>query len=103
MKSMVMFLSLLFVLTLGAIQSPACSCLPPPTVLDAFTTSDIVMIARYERPEEASRRIEGAHISRIYNARLIVEKVYKGNLSPGDEFSVRSGGGGDCTYDFLRE
>lgn len=103
MKSIFLALAVLFILTLGVVESLACSCFPPPTVLDEFTKSDIVMIARYEKPEETSRRIEGAHIYRTYNARLIVEKVYKGNLSPGDEFSVPSGGGGDCTYNFLRE
>lgn len=70
----------------------ACSCGPLPTVLDAIDGSDVVMIARVSSVE----RMKDEYRS----AKLVVDKVYKGNVRPGDELPFAQGDGVNCLLTF---
>lgn len=98
------FSSVFFVLILGVANGFACSCLPSPTVLDEFDRSDFVFVATFQGLEEASRRVDGTNVYRTYNARMTVEKAYKGKLVSGQEMIIRDGDDeGTCSKSFLRE
>lgn len=84
-------------------QAEACSCLPPPTVLDEFVKSEIVIVASLQGFEEIDRRIAGTNVYRTYAAIMTVDKVYKGDLREGNSIRIYNGGGGDCSAGFDRE
>lgn len=102
----------------------ACSCGPEPTVLEAYEDSELVIIARVvsidrvrpakpdsdddnpndlsEEPEEDEDDEEPRDdYDGVRTARMVVEKVYKGNVKVGDEITFGHGSGSDCisTYD----
>lgn len=98
------YLTIFVILILGVADGLACSCLPSPTVLDEFDRSDFVFVATFQGLEETSRRVDGTNVYRTYNARMTVEKAYKGKLVLGQEMIIRDGDDeGTCTKSFLRE
>jgi hypothetical protein len=73
----------------------ACSCGPVPTVLDAFDGSKVVIIARVSSVERVKEEYR--------SAKLVVEKVYKGNVRPGDELPFLQGDGVGCLRMFSEQ
>lgn len=90
----------------------ACSCAAKPTVLEYFEGSELVVIAKavsVEMSKEAKgidfeAEIKKAGYDNTYHyvksAKMIVEKVYKGNVKIGDELVFGQGGGADCIWTF---
>ncbi|HEX6046342.1 MAG TPA: prealbumin-like fold domain-containing protein [Pyrinomonadaceae bacterium] len=74
----------------------ACSCGPTVTVLEEYNRVEAVMIVRVTGVEKA----KGFGINNIRSTKVVVEKVYKGDLRTGDEFSLPQGGGADCIWTF---
>lgn len=101
-KHAVLFLSLaLIVLILGAPTANACSCGRTPTVLEEYEPSNIVVIAEVisvEKSSESERSVDG-----VRSTKMVVEKVLKGAIQPGEEMVFRQGGGGDCIWTFNEE
>ena len=78
--------------------SNACSCGGKPTVLDAYTHSNVIVIVQamsVEKAADSQRSVHG-----VRSTRMIVEKIFKGPLKPGDEMIFAQGGGGDCIWTF---
>lgn len=73
----------------------ACSCYGTPTVNSEYAAASIVMIARVDSGVDKNP-------SGIFGAYLVVEKVFKGTISPSERLFFRQGGGGDCTLQFNR-
>ncbi len=83
----------------------ACSCMPRPTVLDAFDASELVVATRLvgvEKVREKSKTNE-YDIGYITSVTMIVTKVYKGDVKVGDELKFAQGGGADCVWTFDEE
>ena len=91
----------LFVLVgLLATDALACSCAAKPTVLDYFESSDLVIATRLASVEKIGEK-QGEHdISYIRSATMIVTKVFKGNVKPGQALKFAQGGGADCIWTF---
>lgn len=113
MKSAILiFMSSLFFLLVSANTNLACSCAAKPTVLEYFEGSDLVVIAKavsVEMREEAKgvdleAQIKKAGYDNTYryvkSTKMVVEKVYRGNVKVGDELLFGQGGGADCIWTF---
>jgi hypothetical protein len=71
---------------------------PKPTVLQAYTESDVVVIARAISVEKLSEKaMTGTFVS---STTMEVEKVFKGNLRVGDKLEFGQGNGIRCTAVF---
>jgi hypothetical protein len=76
----------------------ACSCAPRMTVLEAYDASEVVVVARVLSVEKFGK--EDAYLGGVRSTKLVIEKVYKGNLRAGDEIKLPQGGGADCIWMF---
>jgi hypothetical protein len=74
----------------------ACSCGPSVTVLDEYDRVEAVMIVRVTAVEKA----KAVFVNNVRSTKVVVEKVYKGDLRAGDEFTLPQGGGADCIWTF---
>jgi hypothetical protein len=74
----------------------ACSCGPSVSVLDEYDRVEAVMIVRVTAVEKA----KGFAVNDVRSTKVVVEKVYKGDLRAGDEFTLPQGGGADCIWTF---
>ncbi|HEX8293526.1 MAG TPA: hypothetical protein VF570_17320 [Pyrinomonadaceae bacterium] len=120
-------------LAFGAREGYACSCARTPTVLDAYEEADVVVVARavslvtapkkeQPKPPEASAEKSGEQAEKkaaeqpegsaederpgyggVISTSMIVERVYKGGLKPGDEMVFGQGGGGNCVWTFEQD
>ncbi len=90
---------------LGGSKALACTCLPPPTVLDEYEKSDIVLTARLTGFEKVAAKItlQAGRDGRRVLAVVIVEKVYKGNLKTGERIKLEVGNGANCSMVFRSE
>jgi len=79
----------------------ACSCVAKPTVLDQYDSAKNVVIAQVMSVEKADESLK--YIDNIKTTKLTVERVFKGDLKPGDEMIFAQGGGGDCIWTFSEE
>lgn len=89
-KHRLSFLALILIaLPFGAREAKACSCAGRPPVLDQFEWANVVVVVQFVSVEksESERSSE-----RIQSARMIVEKVFKGNLKSGEEMIFAQGG-----------
>jgi hypothetical protein len=80
----------------------ACTCEAKRTVLDAFESSQTVLIAKVvsvEKIKDMDKDEEFVYKG-IKSTKMVVEKVYKGDVSIGDELVFRQGMGGDCIWTF---
>src|SRR6185295_4606680 len=102
-------LFLLFVF-LGEFQTvQACSCMPAPTVLDAYDRADVVVVVRAVSVEKATpeKTAPAGHMSDgqnyvdgVMSTSVHVEQVFKGGLKVGDEMIFDQGGGANCIWTF---
>lgn len=81
----------------------ACTCLQPPTVLEEFERSAIVMIVSFDGLEETGRTESGDQVFRTYNALFSVEKSFKDSLKVGQSIRIVDGYEGVCGMSFTRE
>jgi hypothetical protein len=79
------------------------------TVLDAFNSSDVVVIASAVSVEKAGPEKTAApgqmsdgrnYVDGVKSTSMRVEQVFKGTLKVGDEMIFRQGGGADCVWTF---
>ncbi|MBK7997032.1 MAG: hypothetical protein IPK14_27775 [Blastocatellia bacterium] len=94
------FLNLLFlfvVLFLDVNIAFGCSCLPAPPLLDAYEKADTVVITRVVSLE---REPGTTNYQGVLSTKMVVEKVFKGNLKIGDQMIFGQGGGGSCIWAF---
>jgi hypothetical protein len=77
----------------------ACSCAARSTVLEAYENAGVVVIARAVSVERSEGTKESGYFG-IKSTRMIVEKIFKGNLKVGDEMIFGQGGGANCIWTF---
>lgn len=115
-------------LLLGARAARACSCGPRGTVLDAYERAEVVVVVRAVSVRRAPKREakpaeksagsggqvkpgraavaeedEGEPRSGhggVITTTMVAERVFKGDVRPGDEMAFAQGGGSDCIYTF---
>lgn len=82
----------------------ACAIAPKPTVLDAYKSADVVVIARAISVEkvgdESPTPFPG---SRVISTTMEVQKVFKGNLRAGEKMTFGQGNGIRCTWIFYED
>src|SRR5687767_5123987 len=81
----------------------ACSCATKPTVVDYFESSDLVVATRLVSVDKTREKEREHDIEYIRSATMIVTKVYKGNVKPGQALKFAQGGGADCVWTFDEE
>lgn len=88
----------------GAVRTAnACSCGQQPTVLDAFDSSDEVVILRTIAVEKAEDNEREHHVDGVRSTTMVVERVFKGKLKVRDQIVFGQGGGADCIWTFKEE
>lgn len=105
-KSCLSCLLLIFaVLYVGAGEAHACSCGPTPTVLEAYEGAGFVVITRIVSVEKAVPEKDDVehYVDGVKSTRMIIERVFKGNMKVGDELIFGQGGGADCIFTFSEE
>jgi hypothetical protein len=86
-------------------QTPvfACSCAARPTVLDYFESSKLVVAAKVVSVEKVKNGENNYAVDGVKSTKMVVEKVYKGNVKVGDELTFAQGGGADCIWTFSED
>lgn len=100
------FFRIVFVAAAIALQTSvafACTCAPRGSVLDEYESASVVMIARIASVEKAAKADKTDHDYGIRSARLVVEKVYKGDVRVGEELVFAQGNGMNCLMRFSEE
>lgn len=94
------FLAIVLFVLCTVQNASACSCLGKPTVLDAFEDADVVVITKLVSVEKINEK-EGEYDTRyITSVKMLVQKVYKGNVKEGALLTFAQGGGADCIWTF---
>jgi hypothetical protein len=92
------FCALLIIYLVSANAARACSCMVSGTVdLEFEKTPNVVLL------ELRSIKKLADDGSDIWQPRLVVKKVFKGNLKIGQELGFTVGSGGNCTFGFGEE
>ncbi|HEY0082862.1 MAG TPA: hypothetical protein VGB61_08740 [Pyrinomonadaceae bacterium] len=107
-KKCVTFLAFIFaVLCFGAREARACTCAPKPTTLVAYETADVVVVTRVVSVEKSVKAAPGGrmpggdnYVDGVKSTRMLVERVFKGNVKADDEMTFAQGGGADCVWTF---
>jgi hypothetical protein len=73
------------------------------SVLDEFDRADVVIIARLLSVEKAAAEEKENYTYGVRSSRLVVEKVYKGQVRGGDALVFGQGNGLDCMFAFIDE
>lgn len=79
----------------------ACSCGPTPNVLESFEGSENVVVVKAVSVEMAAAGEQV--VDNVKSTKMVVEKVFKGELKPGDEMIFAQGGGADCIWTFSED
>lgn len=95
-KSHLLFFGLIGLLP-GVHVAKACTCSETGTVLDAYEGASEVVIARAVSVERAEH---GEGYLGIISTKMIVEKVFKGDLKVGDEMTFGQSQGIGCLWNF---
>lgn len=93
-----LFISIFF---LSLQNVSACSCGQKPTVLDSFESADLVVTAKIVSVKKSKEIIVNTDDSNVIeSSKLVVEKVYKGDIKVGKEIILGQGSGSDCIFVF---
>lgn len=88
-------------LSFAAEQASACTCVPPKLDVEIRTRQNIAVfrvksVTKYNKGE---KRLPG-NAGKIKSATLVVERVFKGSLSVGEETIFSNSG--PCSFDFAK-
>jgi hypothetical protein len=81
----------------------ACTCAPKRSALDEYEASPVVVIARVASVDRAAKQDPNRGDYGIRSSRLVVERVYKGDVRVGDEILMGQGDGANCQMRFSEE
>src|SRR5688500_2776700 len=81
----------------------ACTCAPKRPVLDEYEWAQVVIIARIASVEKAAKADKTEHDYGVRSSRLVVERVYKGDVRVGEELVFAQGNGTNCLMRFSEE
>jgi len=99
-RRFLIFTVVLFLIVIAADKTIACSCARNGAVDETFNKTANVVIVKVRSVERYSADEKGFGYGGIKQAKLTVEKVFKGNLGPGQELTFAQGGGADCIWTF---
>jgi hypothetical protein len=88
------------VLLIGIMSVDACSCGATQNILESFNAAENVIITKAVAVNKAGEEENYRPVDGVTSTRMIVEKVFKGNLKVGDEMTFAQGGGADCIWTF---
>ncbi len=80
-----------------------CTCAPKRSVLDEYQWAPVVVIARVASLEKAAKQDRQDYDYGVRSSRLVVEKVYKGDVRVEDELVFAQGNGFNCLMRFSEE
>jgi hypothetical protein len=69
-------------------------------VLDEYEASPVVVIARVVSVDKTPKQDKKTHDYGVRSSRLVVEKVYRGDVRVGEEFVIGQGDGMNCLMRF---
>lgn len=102
MTRQIFIFSIAFLLSLVLVDAArACSCATSPTIDIVVERTPNIAIFKVQTVEKYAQGEKG--YNNIKQARLIVEKVYKGDLKVGEEYIFGQGGGNLCLWTFSEE
>ena len=78
----------------------ACSCAGTPTALDSYNGAKLVVATKLVSVEKFNGNKPVYNSNSIKSAKMVVEKVYKGNVEVGDELTFTQGDGANCVWMF---
>lgn len=99
-KYLSIFISLVLAIFFLSQEASACSCGPTSTVLESFEGSENVVAVRLVSVEKIGEAESEYDVNHIRSSSMIVTKVFKGALKPGDSMKFAQGGGADCIWTF---
>jgi len=99
-KRLIVSLVLLSAILVASSRVLACSCGPKPTVLESFEGSNIVVTTHLVSVDKIGEKQREYDIHYIRSVTMVVDKVYKGNVKPGQVLKFAQGGGADCIWTF---
>lgn len=102
MPKLILF-TVLLVAVFAVDQAFACTCLVNGTVDKEFEESPNVVVMKLRSVERTQEGEKSYSYGGIKQARLTVEKLYKGTLKPGQELVFAQGSGGDCVWTFSEQ
>jgi len=96
-KYLLIFFSIIFFYCISTTIIFACQCGEIPTVLSQFEMSSNIFIAKIVSIEKVKYN---SSYEEVTGAKIIVQKVYKGNYKVDKEFFVAQGNDGICTLTY---
>lgn len=81
----------------------ACTCAPKRSVLEEYDWAQVVVVARVASVEIAAKADKDRPDYGVRSSRLVVEKVYKGDVLVGEELVFAQGDGMNCLMRFSEE
>jgi hypothetical protein len=96
----VILVSLLFVLVyvLSPTIANACSCGSRPDTLDEYKSSQVIVTGKIESVHKIREKERDGDYDEFASATLVVDKVYKGPVKPGDKLILQQASGADCAF-----
>lgn len=80
-----------------------CSCSDKPIIIEEFETSKLVIATKLVAIEKATDAENEHAYKGVKSVKMVVEKVYKGNVKVGDELTFAQGNGVNCGWVFDKE
>jgi hypothetical protein len=77
----------------------ACTCGSTVSVLDEYDHAQVVVIARVKAVQKIEQNAKETYGDNVHS-QLVVEKVYKGDMQPGQALVFTQGSGTDCSWSF---
>lgn len=99
-KPLSIIFALLIVLYVSVQTANACSCAVNDTVDKDFIKTPNIAVFKLRSVEKYPEGEKGYAYGGIKQAKLTVERVFKGNFKVGQELTFAQGGGADCVWTF---
>jgi hypothetical protein len=104
MKKLIAYCSIFLIILLASTyEVDACSCVRSPAVDVAYQRTANVVMMKLRAVEKYVDGEKGYGAGGFKQAKLTVEKIYKGGFKTGDELTFAQGGGADCVWTFSDE
>lgn len=81
----------------------ACSCGDKPTVLESYKGAELIVATKFVSVNKVSERQDEDDDGYIKSVKMVVERVFKGDVKVGDELIIGQGDGVSCAMVFEEE
>lgn len=99
-KILVLFSFSIFTILFNIQPVIACSCAEKPTVLESYESANIIVETKLVSVEKFGAEKDRYERREIKSIKMVVDKVYKGNVKVGDKLIIGQGDGVSCAMTF---